>query len=73
MAARSSASTKSPSTSMGSRSQRSRSELHYLNDQAKAGASNEPRQRRDPKDKKHQSLEEVRQKGRQSDRGSGRK
>lgn len=67
MASRSSTSTHSPATSMGSPSVRSRQEMPSGNGQ---GAKPEPERRvRGPSEKKHKNLAEVRSTGRQSDQG----
>jgi hypothetical protein len=54
---------------MAGRKQRSRTELHLLDTQARAGAQAEPAPRRDPADKKHKSMAEVQLTGRQSEQG----
>jgi hypothetical protein len=67
MSSKSSSSTHSPRASMSKPSERSRAELPR---RGRASASAEPEPRlRGPAEKKHKSLAEVQQSGRQSDEG----
>lgn len=67
MASRSSSSTHSPRASMSKPAERSRADLPR---RGRASASAEPQPRSPgPSEKKHESLAQVRQTGRQSDQG----